>query len=97
MLPSQLLAPSLAHCSVATNADHRGGAAPAQVARLESWLAAAGGDLAAVEIRESEACFSVASLPSDDDAVITGEATWRLPRADAPGFLSLLLCSTPLQ
>ncbi len=52
--PLQLLSPSLAHCSVATNADHRGNAAPAQVARLEAWLAAAGGDLAAVEIRESE-------------------------------------------
>ena len=49
-----LLAPRLARCSVATDADHRGGAAPAQVARLERWLAAAGGELAAVEIRASE-------------------------------------------
>ena len=50
----QGLAPSLAHCSVATDADHRGNAAPAQVARLADWLTAAGADLAAVEIRASE-------------------------------------------
>ncbi len=51
---AQLLSPRLARCSVATNADHRGGAAPAQIARLEAWLAAAGGDLTAVEMRASE-------------------------------------------
>jgi hypothetical protein len=62
LLLPQLLAPTLAHCSVATNADHRGDAAPAQIARLTEWLTAAGGDLAAVEIRASEvgacACFA---------------------------------------